>query len=523
MSELLAALGIDDATDAVEIDPVQASTAEPVAPPSDTVYEIDAWTARRGSEVLADSERLAHAVHNADMPRGGTPPPPASVKATTRRGRRGTEDADDVPPPPIPDAARPYWESVTADAYAAAFDPSAKPAANPADKLRAEYFDALRQTDEFREMRVLTQFDAVTSEVAAVAYAEKFAERLAQQRTDDAAAKSAASRSGPRGSKPRESIGSDPAVKTAGCAAAAAAAAKKEVEDCRDAASACGMGDGSDGSKLDAKKLLAVHKRVKKSPNLRKIMEQAGRFRRVAQSKQRNKVTHGMDDIVGVTVGGEIERLLPAELSRLVLPELELDTLRRIVEREAQVRDHRGVEPAGKGPIVVVVDESGSMSGDKVETAKGLALAMAWIAKSQRRWCALIGFSGGTEGNTLLLPPTGGWDEQAVLDWLEHFYGGGTQLDVPLIELPTVTWPKIMDGGANRGKTDILMLTDAIVGCDDELAASFNAWRTAEKARVTILVLPSGEIGELAKVCDDHHKIERLKPDGEEVGTVLSV
>ena len=40
------------------------------------------------------------------------------------------------------------------------------------------------------------------------------------------------------------------------------------------------------------------------------------------------------DDVVGVELGGEVGRLLPSELSRLLVPELELDALRRISERE---------------------------------------------------------------------------------------------------------------------------------------------------------------------------------------------
>ena len=44
----------------------------------------------------------------------------------------------------------------------------------------------------------------------------------------------------------------------------------------------------------------------------------AGRFRRVAQSKQRQKASHGLDDVVGVEPGGDIGRLLPNELAQKV-------------------------------------------------------------------------------------------------------------------------------------------------------------------------------------------------------------
>ena len=113
--------------------------------------------------------------------------------------------------------------------------------------------------------------------------------------------------------------------------------AGKEVSDLHDAASALGMGPGTPGSH-DPKAVAGLFRRVRTDPTLRKICELAGRFRRVAQSKQRQKVTHGLDDVVGVEPGGDVGRLLPVELGKLMVPELELNTLRRIVERQALCR-----------------------------------------------------------------------------------------------------------------------------------------------------------------------------------------
>jgi uncharacterized protein with von Willebrand factor type A (vWA) domain len=104
----------------------------------------------------------------------------------------------------------------------------------------------------------------------------------------------------------------------------------------------------------------ALFRRMRSDPALKRICELAGRFRRVAQSKQRQKVTHGLDDVVGVEPGGDVGRLLPVELGRLLVPELELDTLRRIAERQAVCREHHAVEPVGQGPVVVCLDESGA-------------------------------------------------------------------------------------------------------------------------------------------------------------------
>jgi Mg-chelatase subunit ChlD len=100
--------------------------------------------------------------------------------------------------------------------------------------------------------------------------------------------------------------------------------------------------------------------------------------------------------------------------------ECEDDVLRRLVERQVLSRDYRASEPVGKGPIIVAVDQSGSMEGEPVHTAKALALAMAWIARQQHRWAALVAYSGDS-GERLLAFPPGRWYETALLDWLAAF------------------------------------------------------------------------------------------------------
>ena len=39
----------------------------------------------------------------------------------------------------------------------------------------------------------------------------------------------------------------------------------------------------------------------------------------VAQSKQRQKAAHGLDEVVGVEPGGDLARVLPAELVKLAV------------------------------------------------------------------------------------------------------------------------------------------------------------------------------------------------------------
>jgi uncharacterized protein with von Willebrand factor type A (vWA) domain len=224
-----------------------------------------------------------------------------------------------------------------------------------------------------------------------------------------------------------------------------------------------------------------------------------------------------MDDLVGVTLGGDVGKLLPAELARLAIPDCEDDVLRRLMERQAQCREHRAVEPVARGPIVVVADESGSMEGEKAHTAKALALALAWIARQQRRWCGLCAYSGDTGERLLALPPHR-WDEAALLDWLEPFLGGGSSIDVPVRELPGY-WRRL---GAPAGDTDVLFLTDAICRIPSDVQERFLGWKRQAQARLITLVV-EGEPGDLTALSDEVYQVPSLAVTEEAVGRVLSL
>lgn len=453
-------------------DPIEAGPDEdsrPQAPPSPTALALDAWGRRRGAELARESEFLNQ------TPKAGTTGGVGGLKV----------DGDEA-----------------ADLFGASFEPDPKLAYNPADKIRSEFMAQLMETAEFRELHSQTMLDDNASEVACAHFATGYvafrAERASQQAQGQPA-------------------GPHDALKHV---AGGLKGAQGAVEQYKDAMNGlgCGAGPGQPGGTLDAKRLAGVFKRVRKSKVLTSIMAKVGRFCRVAQSRQRLKADHGLDDAVGVKLAGDLAALLPSELARLGHPLLKLDALRRLVEQQSQCREWRSVEPEGRGPIMVVVDESGSMSGQPVETAKALALAMVLIARRQRRWVGLVAFSGGTTGRYLTLQP-GQTDEGPLLDWLEQFLGGGTCLDVPLVEMPQL-WAKM---GAPKGKTDVLMITDAEVNCGDEMAANFNSWRKHAKARVVTMLVGCRDVGDLAKVSDEVHRVGVIDAGSEEVASVLSI
>ena len=200
-----------------------------------------------------------------------------------------------------------------------------------------------------------------------------------------------------------------------------------------------------------------------------------------------------------------------------MVPGPELDTLRRIVERQALCREHHAVEPAGNGPVIIPLDEGGSMAGEKIHTAKALALALAWVARRQRRWCALVAYSGDSGERLLPLPP-GRWDELKLMEWLSAFVGRGSQLDVPVREMPRM----YAELKAPPGATDPVFVTDAQCRIDEISKIRFLTWKEEAHARLVTPVIDNPP-GDLALVSDEVHTVRSLDPDADAVGRVLSL
>jgi uncharacterized protein with von Willebrand factor type A (vWA) domain len=472
--DLLRMLDLKGRAPAAEGGPLAIRPGEetkPTAPASPTALHLDDWGLRRGRDVLRESGRLRECL--------------AGLGDEERRAH------------------------AVADFHAAAFETDPRLQEACVDPLRLEFVRQLKETPEYHGLRASTVLNDTASEIAATAFAAQYAELHRERTRGEKEATGEGHGAGGAG-------GFEGEVAVLKRVSRALAEATKEVEEAREAAAALGMGPGAPGSN-DPRAIAALYRRVRSDPTLRRVCELAGRYRRVAQSKQRHKAVHGMDDVVGVVTDGDLGRLLPHELAKLAVPEFEDDTLRRLVERQTMCREYAGVEPVAKGPIIVSVDESGSMEGEKAHTAKALALALAWVARRQRRWVALVAYSGDSGERLLALPP-GRWDEAALMDWLAGFIGRGSSLDVPVREMPHY-YEQLR---APAGATDVIFITDALCRIAPGLRDQFNAWKQQVRARLITLVIASTP-GDLAAISDEVHQVDSLAATEAGVERVLSI
>ncbi|MER2496931.1 ATPase RavA stimulator ViaA [Vibrio neptunius] len=207
---------------------------------------------------------------------------------------------------------------------------------------------------------------------------------------------------------------------------------------------------------------LSVMKRhaefLKKNQGLQEIAEKLGRMASQVDDPELNrapteelqmveeKSDEATDDIVGIHESDDLNKLLPNETLFLAYPELEVVFYKHLVDKrlmnyrmqgksrtlrkvKAHKPDNKQVD-VEKGPFIVCVDASGSMSGFPEQCAKAMAYALMQIALAEDRDCFVILFS--TEQITYELTRQDGLREAS--DFLTYSFHGGTDLEPVLIK-----------------------------------------------------------------------------------------
>jgi len=369
-------------------------------------------------------------------------------------------------------------EAMVADAHTSCFEPRPQLTENCADAVKATWFNDLLQSDDFRSLHASTRMDTELSQIAAKQLFDRFEQykaSLTEQEKEEIEEEQEESKEG--GGDSPGPVNWGPVLKRKRSIEQASQAAAKDVADAQDAMDSFGGGIGTgDGSGADTgQNLLKMFEMLRDNPQWRKISENAGRFRRLAKSLQRQKPVHGVDDMVGVTLDDNISRLVPAELMNLTNRYTKLDLIRRLSEKQAACREYQGIESTSRGPIMILVDESGSMSGNPIAAAKGFALSMSWLARQQKRWCCLVGWSSGGQIRKLLVDPHKSTDQ--IMDWCVQFWNGGTQ--PPFEEVPRL----FLETGAPKGQTDVIWVTDGEIYQPDD-PVLYQAFRKEQKVKV---------------------------------------
>ncbi|WP_413283359.1 ATPase RavA stimulator ViaA [Vibrio sp. MA40-2] len=187
------------------------------------------------------------------------------------------------------------------------------------------------------------------------------------------------------------------------------------------------------------------------------------------------KSDQAADDIVGIHESDDISRMLPNETMFLAYPELEVVFYKHLIDKrlmnykvKGKARKLKKVtsqKPNAshvlieKGPFIICVDASGSMSGFPEQCAKAMAYALMQIALAEKRDCYVILFS--TEQITYQLTKNDGLRE--VSDFLSYQFHGGTDLQPVLIKSV-----ELMNSARYRN-ADMVVISDFIAPTQPEI------------------------------------------------------
>lgn len=187
------------------------------------------------------------------------------------------------------------------------------------------------------------------------------------------------------------------------------------------------------------------------------------RFDPLSGAQKEQLVRHAtQSDIEGITLGNDLNHLLPIEYCYFAEETLRPVFMQRYTEKRLQMFDSRSQEDrsaaqsgkrevSGQGPFVICLDTSGSMEGKREQLAKSAVLAIARLTESTHRKCYIINFSEETEH---LLVKDLYTDLPVLVEFLNHSFGGGTSMEQAVDEAVRM----INSNGWHR--SDVVMISD---------------------------------------------------------------
>jgi uncharacterized protein with von Willebrand factor type A (vWA) domain len=291
----------------------------------------------------------------------------------------------------------------------------------------------------------------------------------------------------------------------------------QELEDATEETAAWGDTIGT-GERTPPGQKLELGRRLAGNEKLKKLARMVGRMKFNALALRKKVFERSSEELLEVEQGDALHRLLPHEMLTLHHPVLRKDFYRRFLDQELIQYSLRGVEEKGKGPMIVCLDGSSSMSGDKEIWSKAVTLTLLEIARKQRRLFRSICFSSAdTPLQTLDMNPRDRYEieTKAVMDLAEYFPGGGTDFQKPLdAALECLRQSRFKKG-------DIVFITDGECQVDPQWAENFRAQKERLGFSLFSILIDTGPaaLGTLKEFSDRISTIKQLT--GEEAKDIF--
>ncbi len=213
---------------------------------------------------------------------------------------------------------------------------------------------------------------------------------------------------------------------------------------------------------------LELAEKLFKNEKVRRLSLMVGSLKEEMFSSRRKIWSKRGTEVYDISLGNDIGRIIPSELVSLRHRALRKEFLKRLVEE--RLLQYNLKEEKGRGPLIVCLDGSSSMEGEKEMWAKAVCLSLLEIARRQRRKFVVIVFS--SKGNPLKIFGSGlkeNWriKEKDIIELAEYFPGGGTDFEDPLNK----ALEYLQESRFKRG--DVIFVTDGECDVTDEWLKAF--------------------------------------------------
>ena len=300
-----------------------------------------------------------------------------------------------------------------------------------------------------------------------------------------------------------------------GLMASVAAACEKATEEVKETKSAMSsLVPGSEhvpsGADQEDPARMTMAERLLKMGDVREMIERCGRIQRIA-GRSNPTASSEPEEITGIDMGDDVQYMLLTEAIDLLTPELEALFYMKYAERSLLQYDRESVEPQGRGPMVVLLDESGSMCGDNHSWARAIGAACIGMGMKDSRPVTVVGFNSGirsvhhvTESGDGMMLDTDNPDVvdaymgagRAVMQVLTQNCGGGTDYDTVL--------SYALNSGIRNERADLIFVTDDACSVSSEILNEIQSCREDSGLRIFGMTIGGGSLnGAVQSICDE--------------------
>lgn len=246
------------------------------------------------------------------------------------------------------------------------------------------------------------------------------------------------------------------------------------------------------------------------SEALKDIVDQLGRIEMEYGSRKITVSPHGKTEMHSITYSSDLNHLLPTEAVKLQNPTLKLKFAADMAEKKLLTYQLRGKywvggppSPRKRGPVVALVDTSGSMCGSPETIAKATILAIARRMLKEERDVKVILFSSRNQLETIDLTSKKRMAEE-FLEFLYRTFGGGTDFNTALkAGIQSLKEPQFKSA-------DLLFITDGDSTISNRaLIEEWNSLKDEQDARIFSMIIGNSTAGGLEQVSDEIYIMQR--------------